>query len=154
MPEVIVIDDFEYLNVSHTVGRGGVNHPDDVIVVQAMLKLITDIHLKGVRVADRPVPTGALTKDTLRLIKTFQSTQEKLTGFKTFETGSIRKAVGGRAAHGTKRLWTIISLNYALMDAMLVLELEEKYPRVLLSKFFSSLRPVLAKIETPNRIDL
>lgn len=154
MPEVLIINDFEFLNVSHTIGRGGVNHPDDVIVVQAMLKLITDNYLKGVRVSDRPVPTGTLTKDTLRLIKTFQSTQEKLTGFKTYESGLIHKAVGGRTAHGTKRFWTIISLNYALMDAMLLLELEETQPRILLSKFFSSLRPVLAKIESPNRIDL
>lgn len=154
MPEVIMINDFEYLNVSHTVGRGGVNHPDDVIVVQAMLKLIRDNHLKGIRVADRPAPTGTLTKDTLKLIRTFQSAQEEVTGFKTYESGSIQKAVGGRTAHGTKRFWTIISLNYALMDAMLLLDLEETHPRILLGKFFSSLRPVLAKIETPNKIDL
>lgn len=77
MAELLLLANFEYLNVSNSVGRGGVNQHDDVLVVQALLKLIPKKYLGEIGAEYRPFPTGTLDKETLYFIKKFQSSAEK-----------------------------------------------------------------------------
>lgn len=71
MAKIMMINGFELINVSGSVGKNAVNFKDDVMVVQALLKY-TLSHLQPFRGVNFPTPTGAIDRDTVRLIRQFQ----------------------------------------------------------------------------------
>lgn len=115
-------DSDHIINLSAPVGsRNAVNNPDDVLVVQALLKYIsrsmrksgTQMHeLIGIRC---PEPTGAFNPATARAILAFQKYQNTIRGgldsITIIEDGRVSPAQGSNLFGRNAYLWTIISLN-------------------------------------------
>ena len=98
-----------FLNVSRTVGRNGVNHLGDVLLVQAMLYEILP-PLYGIIQEDLPYPTGAYEARTARAILKYQELSSLSRNVKVWKDGFIDRAVGSHVP-GKKRVWTITYMN-------------------------------------------
>jgi hypothetical protein len=104
---------WDYLNVSAVVGgQDGVNHPDDVMLVQALLRYLP-ANVRGVADRECPLPNGTFDKATARAIRKYQEVTNK-----NYE-GRSRLIPDGRVSPGQGKLlfgrgayiWTIITLN-------------------------------------------
>ncbi len=104
----------DYLNVSSSVGKNGVNDKGDVLLVQALLWEVLPKKY-NVQYHDLPLPTGAFDAKTASLIKKYQTLNRQ---GKVSRDGLINKATG-RTVHGSKRLWTIVKLNDDLVELWL-----------------------------------
>jgi hypothetical protein len=154
--EIFKQKNIEYINVSHSVGKHGNNNPDDVMLVQALLKVVEDNHLGGIPKQKRPYPTGTFTSETSDLIRKFQNAQRKVyaNGQHTFRDGIVNKAVGSIFVNGTKRPRTIIALNDAAIESMLLNNFGEDSLRALLVNYFPCLRQAFSKLDFSDVIDL
>jgi hypothetical protein len=126
----------EFFNVSASVGKHGVNSQSDVLLVQALLKSIPSGRRGGVPDNECPHPTGTFDKRTESLIRKYQRARrsEKVT-----RDGVINRAVGFEVP-GKKRPWTILQLNYDLIEGCVLSGIEgghigflfETYPELAL----------------------
>jgi hypothetical protein len=107
----------EFFNVTASVGKHGVNSINDVFLVQALLKAIPEGRRGGVPDNECPQPTGTFDKRTERLIRTYQRAAHKRE--KAFRDGVINRAVGFESP-GKRRPWTILRLNYDLIDGYML----------------------------------
>ncbi len=70
----------DFINISNPVGRGKINSPNDVLVVQALLAIVFngDTRLKKLRPGNRAVKVSSrLEPDTPQLISIFQKVELK-----------------------------------------------------------------------------
>ena len=110
MAKIQIIDEWEMINVTASVGRGCVNMKDDVIVVQALLNYVLENN-KNFHGSLLPV-TGVLNRKTARRIKEFQEMINRTSGkhYQVSADGRINPAkndgVPGKRLH-----WTISVMN-------------------------------------------
>lgn len=107
--------DVDNINVSASVGKGGVNFKDDVMVIQAMLKYAL-AERPFFRRYKFPEPTGTINDETKILIKEYQRFLRKLDKTSVSVDGIIDRAVGEKA-FGRRGWWTILCLNTHVMEA-------------------------------------
>ena len=138
MAEVYTRYDWQEINVTGSVGRGGVNAKNDVMVVQAMLKYALEDRAQFKNVPF-PAPSGTIEEDTIQLIYKYQRHLRSRLRVRVSVDGRIDPARGERA-FGSKGQWTIQSLNGDAMEAWLVFKgggdnyieaICRKYPQVL-----------------------
>ncbi len=110
--------DVENINLTASVGDGGVNLKDDVMVVQAMLKYSLEEH-PYFRKFKFPEPTGTMDKDTAKLIKEYQRFLRKKDKVSVSVDGVISRAVGEKA-FGKRGWWTILCLNSHVLEKRLL----------------------------------
>ncbi len=101
----------EVLNVSASVGKGGINNEGDVLLVQALFWEVLP-HRYKISYQELPLPTGTFDAKTASLIKKYQKLNRR---GKVSRDGLINKAVG-RTVHGSNRPWTIVKLNDDLVE--------------------------------------
>ena len=112
-------DTIEIINVSASVGTNGVNSSEDVIVVQALLKYALEKRI-DFRDAEFPEPCGAFIKTTARLIKKYQRYNDRRGNVRVAIDGRIDPVKGSAFANGTKKYWTIYSLNMEALETALL----------------------------------
>lgn len=110
--------DVDNINVSASVGDGGVNFKDDVMVVQAMLKYALE-ERPFFRKYKFPEPTGTMDRVTAKLIREYQRFLRKIDKASVSVDGIIDRAVGEKA-FGRRGWWTILCLNTHIMEARLL----------------------------------
>lgn len=108
-------DKADIINVSASVGSNGVNNSEDVIVVQALLKYALE-ERREYRGAEFPEPSGAFVNSTAQLIKKFQRHNNRAQNVRVAIDGRVDPAKGGAYAHGSRKHWTIYSLNVAALE--------------------------------------
>ncbi len=118
MAEFYKVMDWDEINVSASVGRGGVNLKDDVLVVQAMLKYALDArsYFLGERF---PEPSGTMDAATIHLIEQYQQYLRRKLKVPISVDGRIDPAKGS-ASFGKKGKWTIQMLNADVMEMWLI----------------------------------
>jgi hypothetical protein len=99
----------DFLNVSTTVGKNGVNHEGDVLLIQAMFYEVLP-YVYGIPRDSIPYPTGTYDTKTGYLILQYQEKSSLSRGVKVWRDGFINRAVGSHVP-GKKRIWTITYLN-------------------------------------------
>jgi hypothetical protein len=153
--ELLRVNRIEYLNVSYSVGKGGVNNRDDVMLVEAILKVLDDKWVGGVPRGRRPSPNGTATNETFGLIYKFQVAHQKATSSpRPIRDGFINKAKGGRCVPGTNRPWTIIAMSDALVETMLLETTRDITPRAFLLLKFPQMALAFSKLRIDNVIDI
>ncbi len=120
----------DYLNVSASVGKNGVNDKGDVLLVQALLWEVLPKKY-NVQYHELPLPTGTFDAKTASLIKKYQTINGQ---GKVSRDGLINKATG-RTVPGSRRLWTIVKLNDDLVELSLVRVDEVSPIQHLMNKF-------------------
>ena len=108
----------EIINVSATVGANGVNNQEDIIVVQALLKFALEPRPEF-REVNFPEPCGAFLKTTTQIIKKYQRHQSR-EGTRVPIDGRIDPLKGGIYAFGSKKMWTIYTLNIDALETALI----------------------------------
>lgn len=113
----VITDDV--INVTATVGVGGVNLQQDVIVVQALLRYalesIPDFHNKI------PEPTGGDIRTTAEIIKKFQRYHNRTESNPISIDGRIDPIQSKtRFAYGTNKFWTLYALHTKAMETSLL----------------------------------
>jgi hypothetical protein len=109
-------EDYEdFLNVSEVVGGpDGINLPDDVMVVQALLRFLGEFW-RGFPDKECPGITGAFDNMTRDAIKKYQKVhnrdRSKALG-RLVQDGRVSPARGRFVFGGGKFTWTIVSLNF------------------------------------------
>ena len=135
-------DTAEIINVSASVGVNGVNNSEDVIVVQALLKYALEQRI-DFRGAEFPEPSGAFIKTTSQLIKKYQRYNNREGNIRVSIDGRIDPVKGNAFANGTKKHWTIYSLNADAMEVALLSG--HKSPIEGICKRWSFIRGILNK---------
>ena len=111
--------DWVEINVSNSVGQGGTNYHDDILVVQALLNYVC----KGrAYFANYPMPKvdGQMSPETIACIKRFQQFIRYRLKNKVSIDGRIDRATGIRNAFGKDGSWTIRQLNCEAMVVWLL----------------------------------
>ncbi len=112
MAKVISYNGDNIINLDAKVGANGNNSPNDVVVVQAMLKYLTQFTKRWTR-ANIPEPNGQLDPNTRQAIFDFQDHVRSTVG-NPYEwvarDGSI-SPYNQRVALLRKQAWTIIKVN-------------------------------------------
>lgn len=119
MAEIVKVIDWHEINVSNSVGKGGANAKDDVLVVQALLKYA----LEGrhyFRNDTFPEPNGTMDENTMKLIKKYQRYVRIKQKLKMSVDGRIDPSRGGIHVPGKRLLWTISSLNCDALERYLI----------------------------------
>lgn len=118
MAKIERIGEFNRINLAASVGENGVNLKEDVLVVQAMLKHSIEEHpfFKDFKI---PEPTGTMTPYWIRIIRHFQRYAKKFMKENVFVDGRIDRATGEKA-FGKRVLWTILCLNYRLLEVTIL----------------------------------
>jgi hypothetical protein len=114
MPEIMQTNfkdeaSHDFLNVSASVGKGGVNLCGDVLLVQAFFCEVLP-YLYGIPSEKIPYPTGNYDKNTAYLILKYQEMSTTVRHVKVWKDGLINRATGSTVP-GKKRVWTITYLN-------------------------------------------
>jgi hypothetical protein len=118
MAEFYKVMDWDEINVSASVGMGGVNSKDDVLVVQAMLKYA--LEARSYFLGEKfPEPTGTMDPSTMALIRKYQGYLRRKLRVPISVDGRIDPAKGG-SAFGKKGKWTIQMLNADVMEMWLI----------------------------------
>jgi hypothetical protein len=120
----------DYLNVSSSVGKCGVNDKGDVLVIQSLFWEVLP-HKYKIPYHELPLPTGTFDPKTASLIKKYQQLNRQ---GKVSRDGLINKAFG-RNVHGSKRLWTIVKLNDDLVEIYLLRGVADSPISHLMNKF-------------------
>lgn len=105
----------DFLNVSSVVGGpDGINHPDDVMVVQALLFYLGPFW-RGFPDRECPAVTGSYDQPTREAIKKYQrlhnKERSKALG-RLVPDGRISPARGRLLFGGGNYTWTIVTLNF------------------------------------------
>lgn len=133
--------DIDNINVTATVGAGGVNLKDDVMVVQAMLKYALEAR-PYFQKFKFPEPTGVMNKETAEIIKEYQRFLRRRDNVSVSVDGVISRAVGEKA-FGKRGLWTILCLNTHVMESQLLSGEAESNHILFLCRKFPQLFKVL-----------
>jgi hypothetical protein len=120
----------DYLNVSSSVGKGGVNDNGDVLVIQALFWEVLPRRYK-VPYHELPLPTGTFDLKTASLIKKYQQLNRQ---GKVSRDGLINKAFW-RNVHGSNRLWTIVRLNDDLAEICFLRGIDDNPISYLMDRF-------------------
>jgi hypothetical protein len=125
MPQVELFFGNQNINLTASVGEHGTNLKNDVMVVQAMLKTALEgrILFRGVRF---PHPTGAINKETIKLIKQYQR-YEKESRTRITVDGRIDPAKGERR-FGKCSFWTILALNSLVFERWFLSDMPHNNP--------------------------
>lgn len=109
MAHIEKVQSWYEINVDASVGKGGVNSKDDVLVVQALLKHALEpmSYFRNERFSE---PTGVMDANTMNLIEKFQIYARRKVKVKLSVDGRIDPAEG-MSAFGKKGRWSIRSLN-------------------------------------------
>lgn len=110
----------EVINVTATVGVGGVNLQQDVIVVQALLKYALESvwDFKDVKI---PEPTGGDVRTTAEIIKKFQRYYNRTKRDPVSIDGRIDPIQSKTPfAYGTNKLWTLYALHQRAIETSLL----------------------------------
>lgn len=109
----------EVINITATVGVGGVNLQQDVIVVQALLRYALESvwDFKDVKI---PEPTGGDIRTTTEIIKKFQRYNNRTTKQPVPIDGRIDPIRDGKNAYGTNKFWTLYALHSKAMEVSLL----------------------------------
>jgi hypothetical protein len=108
-----------FLNIDGTVGTDGVNHPDDVYLVQVLFyEVLTNCFPNGGAKPPR-IPTGIFTKDTFESMKTYKTLKNKEHAIIQFTDKvcyekHIDPIKGSVFAFGTIHVWAMVQLNMDL----------------------------------------
>lgn len=118
MAEITKIMGLNEINVSNSVGKGGVNDRADVVVVQALMKYALEgkSHFKG----DIFEINGVMSKRTLQLIKKYQRYLRTERDVSVSVDGRIDSANGIFVRKGRKLTWTIGQLNGEALEMYLL----------------------------------
>lgn len=108
----------EIINISASVGAGGVNLQQDVIVVQALLKHALE-PVWDFREVKFPEPTGGDIRTTTEIIKKFQRYNNRKTNQPVPIDGRIDPIKDGRYAYGTNKFWTLYALQSKALEISL-----------------------------------
>jgi hypothetical protein len=108
----------DYINLTASVGKGGVNLKDDVMVVQAMLKYAFQGH-PFFKKFKFPKPTGTIDDATKALIERYQKYLRRKENVEVPVDGVIDRAVGERP-FGRRGIWAILCLNGDLVKVRLL----------------------------------
>lgn len=130
----------KFINVTATVGANGVNLKEDVMVVQALLKLALEPN-PDFRGVEFPEPTGTFNEATAQLIKKYQRNHNRRHTQKVSIDGRIDPARGGHYAFGTKKLWTIFSLNIKALETAILYGYKDPVEEI--CKRWNSIRGIL-----------
>ncbi len=119
MPKIVKVMDWNEINIDASVGRGGVNNKQDVLVIQAMLKFALEgrDYFKG---DVFPLPTGMMDANTLRLIEKYQRYLRLKRDVKVSVDGRIDPSKGLYVKDRRKLFWTIIQLNGDALEMSLL----------------------------------
>jgi hypothetical protein len=118
MAEFYKVMDWDEINVSASVGAGGANSKDDVIVVQAMLKYA--LEARSFFLGEKfPEPTGTMDVATIDLIRKYQRYLRRKLKVPVSVDGRIDPA-NGSTAFGKNGKWTIQMLNADVMEMWLI----------------------------------
>lgn len=117
MARIENFNDYPQVNLTASVGKGGVNYDDDVLAVQALMKYAFEGE-RGWEGYKFPTPTGTLCKLTRSLIKRYQRVIKRTVNSATVD-GRIDPAKGTFPA-GSRAMWTILSLNTDAMATWLL----------------------------------
>lgn len=109
-------DDYQdYMNVTAVVGRNNaVNHPDDVLIIQALLAYM-DPERSGLAPGEYPAVTGTFDPLTAKAILKYQEIYNnrgnRRSHYKVIKDGRVSPALGKFAYGRSTYVWTIIGLN-------------------------------------------
>ncbi|MEZ5427790.1 MAG: hypothetical protein R2747_16090 [Pyrinomonadaceae bacterium] len=106
------------INLSASVGKNAVNHKDDVLVVQALLKYALE-PLHYFRNDKFSEPTGTMDRNTMRLIEKFQVFARRKLKKSVSVDGRLDRAVGTKS-FGRDGRWSIQLLNGEALTAYLI----------------------------------
>ncbi len=109
MAYVYGVESWTEINVTSSVGVGGVNSTQDVLVVQALLKYVGE-KISYFRNENLPRPTGVMDKKTQHLIKKYQQYVRRVKKVGLSVDGRIDPSKG-LYVPGKKLQWTIGQLN-------------------------------------------
>ena len=121
------------LNVTATVGNGGRNSPDDVLLVQGMIALIAQFDKTWVGLDESgysvPVPTGDMDADTYTAIGQFQIRNKDRLLMSMFD-GRIDPAhyKNRHLSHSLRHIMSIMLLHQMATDASVLLGLSTDDP--------------------------
>jgi hypothetical protein len=106
------------VHISNSVGTGGANLKDDVIVVQAMLKyaLRENSYFRGSIFTE---PDGVIASDTEAVIKLYQHYLRKIRGIRVSADGRI-DPTKDRPAYGKCGIWTMQQLSGDAFERWLI----------------------------------
>jgi hypothetical protein len=111
MAKIDIIDGDNYINVHAPVGPyAALNQPDDVRVVQALLKFI-NMGRKSWSEATVPEPDGTYTKRLGALIEDYQRQNNKIKEKPQVAIDQRVSPARGKAQYGYRQVWTIIAMN-------------------------------------------
>lgn len=120
----------QHANVSYVVGIGGINERNDVMLIQALFKLIgfQDIYAKryfGLSANDIPEPTGILDVKTIMAIWGFQRIMSSrlLNDDGKIHPASYKDRILKNAFYKGSRLMAITLLNMEALEAAISQEL-------------------------------
>lgn len=142
MAEIITIrnsaGEMTLLNVTRSVGDKGVNSPDDVYLVQALLRELTT----GRRGGNNngiiyPFPTGRWDRDTRFCLQLYQQkNQQTCTSHRDRIATDclINHAVGERSPRKNKP-WTILQMNYDVIEGYMLQGFSGTHIEVLMEKY-------------------
>jgi len=123
----------KFMNISDSVGVGGVNSLDDVILVQALFKISEEQLSNKLKVPKPfPYPTGAYNEQTENLIFEFQ-----LRNSWDVKGKWLICPAKGLFKPGTRELWTIHLLDDYLLDSATLISKDkfeamyDKFPNTL-----------------------
>jgi hypothetical protein len=123
----------EHANISDIVGIGGKNERNDVMVIQALFRLVgyidrTAKEFFGLTVKDLPEPTGDFDEKTIRAIWAFQRkmSYRLLNIDGKIHPADYKNRILGNAFNKGSRLMAITLLNDAALDGEVALETANK----------------------------
>lgn len=110
MAKVITVENWKEIDVSNSVGRGGVNSKGDVMVVQALLiySVSNFIDMRGCSFTQ---PNGTIDSDTMKNIKRFQQYLRRRLKAPISVDGRIDPSNGKLQIPGKRLSYTICALN-------------------------------------------
>lgn len=134
------------INVSASVGKGGINNSSDVLAIQVLLKsAFESIH--RFRSENVPIPTGIMDANTIRLIKRYQRHMQRTGNSRAVIDGRIDPSRGGSPlVPGKTVMWTISSLNANARESHLLSNRLEANYMIALCVRFPRLKLVLGEI--------
>ena len=120
MAKLEVFNSMELINVSESVGgKRAVNLPDDVAVVQALLKYSLE-RRRFFRNSRFPEPNGIMDGNAAGLIKKYQVYSNRIRRHVQIAADGRIDPAEGMNANGKKAMWTILMLNYEALEAWLL----------------------------------
>jgi hypothetical protein len=154
MANLFKFNQTNYFNISETVGIDGVNLPDDVYLVQALLRELYLNSMRSSPLAIAPIPTGVFNNATAQAIEMYKQVTNKMSKkyplhknpfgalegvSKLYYKKHINPIQGSIFAFGTNHRWAIAQMQEDLFTGLALNNnfdgvasyLYDKYPKML-----------------------